>query len=329
MFSRRCRPPDKARPRRRSNHGRSPNEHANRRTVAALHRVRHDAGAERGAFSRADSQSADRRRRSEPRPRPDVHRSARDDSGKDARQPHERRNDRFAKHALESADGVRRSFARRFRQSVRACRIDAAGRRSASFRAQPRRRNALHPACVAGRVRVARSSAVFTAPSAARSSSTVSISQPFDSAATANSLESFCRKPFSSTAPSARTSSSAAPSHRRTAHGGQPHRPCRRVRRALSRAIRYRRRRTRSQALRRPTPAYLHRPRHPCRPRILILDEATSSASTPSPRRSSRAVSTPHAGPHHLRHRPPPLHDPPRRSDPRRRAGQHRRTRHP
>ena len=83
------------------------------RAVAALHRVRHDAGAERGAFSRANPKSANRQRRSESRAGENVHRSARHDSGKDARQSYERRGGGSAQHALEFADGVRGSFAGR------------------------------------------------------------------------------------------------------------------------------------------------------------------------------------------------------------------------
>jgi ABC-type multidrug transport system fused ATPase/permease subunit len=71
-----------------------------------------------------------------------------------------------------------------------------------------------------------------------------------------------------------------------------------------------------------------HRPRHPRRP------------AHPHPRRShlqprqrvgaddpARAL-TPHEGPHHLRHRPSPIHHPPRRPDPRHGERPHRRTRH-
>ena len=108
--------------------------------------------------------------------------------------------------------------------------------------------------------------------------------------------------------------------HRRAAPGSLPHRPRRRVRRALPRRLRHHRRRTRRQALRRPAPAPLHRPRHPRRP------------AHPHPRRGHQLTrlrvrshdpgrpQLPDAGPHHLRHRPPPLHHPPRRPDPRRRS---------
>ena len=93
--------------------------------------------------------------------------------------------------------------------------------------------------------------------------------------------------------------------------------------------LRHHRRRARRQALRRPAAAPLHRARHSRRP------------AHPHPRRSHQLArlrvrshdpgrpQLPDAGPHHLRHRAPPLHHPPRRPDPRRRAGQHRRARHP
>ena len=64
-------------------------------------------------------------------------------------------------------------------------------------------------------------------------------------------------------------------------------------------------------------------------PRILILDEATSSVDPVTEARMQAALDVLLAGPHQLRRRPPPEHDPPRRPGARARPRPHRRARHP
>src|SRR5207244_3437010 len=82
-----------------------------RRAFAALHRIRDDARAERGAFSRPNSKSENGRRRSKPRACENVHRPAGDDSGKNARQSNERRIDRAPQYVVKLANALRGSNA--------------------------------------------------------------------------------------------------------------------------------------------------------------------------------------------------------------------------
>src|SRR5439155_9475751 len=81
-----------------------------RRDDPALHRVRDDACAKCRAFSWPDSKSKNRPTRNQFGPRADVYRSTRDDSGKNARQPDERRNNGVAQYPVQFTDGVCRSL---------------------------------------------------------------------------------------------------------------------------------------------------------------------------------------------------------------------------
>ena len=78
-------------------------------------------------------------------------------------------------------------------------------------------------------------------------------------------------------------------------------------------------RRARLLAVRRPAPAHRDRPRHPRRPRVLILDDATSSVDPTKEHEIREALAEVMRGPHDHRHRPPPGHH--RVGRPRRPAG--------
>ena len=106
------------------------------------------------------------------------------------------------------------------------------------------------------------------------------------------------------------------------------HRACRRVRGEVRAEIRHHHRRARREAVRRPAPARLHRPRHPRQP---AHPDSRRSHLQPRLRIGSADPARPllpDAGPHDLRHRPPPVDHSPRRPDPGRRRRPHRRARH-
>src|ERR1043166_7841862 len=88
-------------------------QHPKRPGPAAPHPICDDARAKRRAVPRANSKSKNRPGRSEPRVGENVHRPARDDSGKNPWQPHERRSGRAAQHAFQFANGLCRSRAER------------------------------------------------------------------------------------------------------------------------------------------------------------------------------------------------------------------------
>ena len=78
----------------------------------------------------------------------------------------------------------------------------------------------------------------------------------------------------------------------------------------------------------RPAPADRDRPRAVADPRILVLDDATSSVDASTEQEIKQALREVMAGPHDVHHRPPPVDDRARRRDRRARGRPRRRPRH-
>ena len=117
--------------------------------------------------------------------------------------------------------------------------------------------------------------------------------------------------------------------HRGGDHPGCHSRPGARLHPRHAQGLQHPRRRARRHPLRRSKAAHRHRPRpahgppHPHPGRRHRLGRHRDRASDPA------CLREPDAGPHHLRHRPPPVHRPPRRPDPGAGERPHRRPRHP